>query len=287
MSRPDKPPRFRRSKARSPPPNGGRASISPRPIGWSRLYGWDDLVFTHISARVPGSDHHFLINPYGMLFEEVTASSLVKIDLHGKKVMESPFEINPAGFVIHSAIHAAREDAHCVMHLHTPPGVAVACQKGGLLPISQQSLFVLASLAYHGYEGVALNDAEKPRLVTDLGDNTFLILPNHGLLTVGGSIADAFLAMYTFAARLRDPGDGAVGRGRTDPDPQNHPRRRHGPAGASHARPRRGARLAGPPAQARPARSGVSGLSRKSWASQRIKPDPFATERRSTLVLPA
>jgi ribulose-5-phosphate 4-epimerase/fuculose-1-phosphate aldolase len=160
-------------------------------------YGWDDLIFTHISARVPDSDHHFLINPYGMLFEEVTASSLVKIDLHGKKVMESPYDINPAGFVIHSAIHAAREDAHCVMHLHTPAGVAVAAQKDGLLPISQQSLFALASLAYHGYEGVALNDAEKPRLVNDLGDKTFLILPNHGLLTVAGSIADAFLAMYT------------------------------------------------------------------------------------------
>jgi ribulose-5-phosphate 4-epimerase/fuculose-1-phosphate aldolase len=160
-------------------------------------YGWDDLIFTHISARVPDSDHHFLINPYGLLFEEVTASSLVKIDLHGKKVMESPFDINPAGFVIHSAIHAAREDAHCVMHLHTPAGVAVAAQKDGLLPISQQSLFVLASLSYHGYEGVALNDAEKPRLVNDLGDKTFLILPNHGLLTVAGSIADAFLAMYT------------------------------------------------------------------------------------------
>jgi ribulose-5-phosphate 4-epimerase/fuculose-1-phosphate aldolase len=160
-------------------------------------YGWDDLVFTHISARVPDSDHHFLINPYGLLFEEVTASSLVKVDLKGAKVMESPFEINPAGFVIHSAIHAAREDAACVMHLHTPAGVAVSCQKDGLLPISQQSLFVLSSLSYHGYEGVALNDAEKPRLVTDLGRSTFLILPNHGLLTVGGSIADAFLAMFT------------------------------------------------------------------------------------------
>jgi len=160
-------------------------------------YGWDDLVFTHISARVPGGDHHFLINPYGMLFEEVTASSLVKVDLHGAKVMESPFDVNPAGFVIHSAIHAAREDAACVMHLHTPAGVAVACQKEGLLPISQQSLFVLASLSYHPYEGVALNEAEKPRLVADLGKSTFLILPNHGLLTVGRSIADAFLAMYT------------------------------------------------------------------------------------------
>jgi ribulose-5-phosphate 4-epimerase/fuculose-1-phosphate aldolase len=160
-------------------------------------YGWDDLIFTHISARVPGSDHHFLINPYGMMFEEVTASSLVKVDLQGKKVMESPFDINPAGFVIHSAIHAAREDAACVMHLHTPAGVAVACQKEGLLPISQQSLFVLASLSYHAYEGVALNEAEKPRLVKDLGTSTFLILPNHGLLTVAGSIADAFLAMFT------------------------------------------------------------------------------------------
>jgi ribulose-5-phosphate 4-epimerase/fuculose-1-phosphate aldolase len=160
-------------------------------------YGWDDLIFTHISARVPDSDHHFLINPYGMLFGEVTASNLVKIDLHGQKVMESPFDINPAGFVIHSAIHAAREDAACVMHLHTPAGVAVAAQKEGLLPISQQSLFVLASLSYHAYEGVALNDAEKPRLVSDLGKSTFLILPNHGLLTVARSIADAFLAMYT------------------------------------------------------------------------------------------
>ncbi|RBP08189.1 ribulose-5-phosphate 4-epimerase/fuculose-1-phosphate aldolase [Roseiarcus fermentans] len=160
-------------------------------------YGWDDLVFTHISARLPGEDHHFLINPYGLMFEEVTASSLVKVDLAGEKVLESPFAINPAGFVIHSAIHAAREDAQCVLHLHTPAGVAVSCQKEGLLPISQQSLFVQTSLGYHGYEGVALNDAEKPRLVADFGRNTFLILRNHGLLTVGGSIADAFLAMFT------------------------------------------------------------------------------------------
>src|SRR5271166_705049 len=159
-------------------------------------YGWDDLVYTHISARVPDSDHHFLINPYGMLFEEVTASSLVKIDLEGKKVLESPYDINPAGFTIHSAIHAARDDAHCVMHLHTAAGVAVACQKGGLLPISQHSLFVLSSLAYHGYEGVALNEAEKPRLVNDLGEKVFMILANHGLLTAAGSVADAFLAMF-------------------------------------------------------------------------------------------
>jgi ribulose-5-phosphate 4-epimerase/fuculose-1-phosphate aldolase len=160
-------------------------------------HGWDDLVFTHISARVPGGDHHFLINPYGLMFEEVTASSLVKVDLEGAKVMESPFAVNPAGFVIHSAIHTARADAQCVLHLHTGAGVAVSCQKDGLLPISQQSIFVQASLAYHNYEGVALNDAEKPRLVSDFGLNTFLILRNHGLLTTGASIADAYLAMFT------------------------------------------------------------------------------------------
>ncbi|MBV8441930.1 MAG: class II aldolase/adducin family protein [Hyphomicrobiales bacterium] len=183
-------------------------------------YGWDDLIFTHISARVPDSDHHFLINPYGMLFEEVTASCLVKIDLNGKKVMESPFDINPAGFVIHSAIHAAREDAHCVMHLHTPAGVAVAAQRDGLLPISQQSLFVLASLAYHPYEGVALNDAEKPRLVNDLGKSTFLILPNHGLLTVARSIADAFLAMYTLERACEIQVLAQSGGGKLTPIPQ-------------------------------------------------------------------
>ena len=160
------------------------------------FFGWDDLVFTHISARVPGPGHHFLINPYGMMFEEITASSLVKIDLAGNKVMDSPFEINPAGFTIHSAVHEAREDAHCVMHLHTMEGVAVSCQKAGLLPLSQQSLFPLASLAYHDYEGVALNPAEKVRLVGDLGDKHNLILRNHGLLTCAETVADAFLYMY-------------------------------------------------------------------------------------------
>lgn len=160
------------------------------------LYGWDDLVFTHISARVPGTDHHFLINPYGMLFEEITASSLVKIDLQGNPVMETPHPVNPAGFVIHSAIHAARDDAHCVLHLHTRSGVAVSTQAGGLRPLSQHSLFPLASLAYHDYEGVALNDDEKPRLVADLGLAKNLVLRNHGLLTVGETVADAFLAMY-------------------------------------------------------------------------------------------
>src|SRR5438067_11281084 len=148
------------------------------------LYGWDDLIFTHISARVPGPEHHFLLNPYGMMFDEVTASSLVKVDLAGNKVMESPYFINPAGFTIHSAVHAAREDALCVMHLHTDYGIAVSAQKEGLLPISQQAMFPLSSLAYHDYEGLALNEAEKPRLVSDLGEKRFMILRNHGLLTI-------------------------------------------------------------------------------------------------------
>jgi len=159
-------------------------------------YGWDDLVFTHISARVPGPEHHFLINPYGMMFEEITASSLVKVNLAGEKVMESPFEINPAGFTIHSAVHEAREDALCVMHLHTTEGVAVSCQKEGLLAISQFSLFPLASICYHDYEGVALNPDEKARLVRDLGDKHSMILRNHGLLTCGATVADTFLFMY-------------------------------------------------------------------------------------------
>jgi ribulose-5-phosphate 4-epimerase/fuculose-1-phosphate aldolase len=166
-------------------------------------YGWDDLVFTHISARVPGPDHHFLINPYGMMFEEITASSLVKVDLEGRIVLESDYQINPAGFTIHSAVHAAREDALCVMHLHTDNGIAISAQKDGLLPISQQALFVLASLAYHDYEGLALNEEEKPRLVADLGSKTFLILRNHGLLTVGHTVADAFLSMFLLERACR------------------------------------------------------------------------------------
>lgn len=164
------------------------------------LHGWDDLVFTHISARVPGPEHHFLINPYGMTFDEITASSLVKVDLEGRKVMDSPYEINPAGFTIHSAVHAAREDAKCVLHVHSVNGVAVSAQKQGVLPISQQSIFVLSSLGYHAYEGVALNPEEKPRLVADLGDKSFLMLRNHGLLTVAATVPDAFLLMYVFEA---------------------------------------------------------------------------------------
>src|ERR1044072_2184555 len=167
------------------------------------LYGWDDLIFTHISARVPGADHHFLLNAYGMMFDEVTASSLVKIDLDGQKVMESPYFINPAGFTIHSAVHAARADALCVMHLHTDYGIAVSAQKDVLLRISQQAMFPLASLAYHEYEGLALNEAEKPRLVSDLGNKSYLILRNHGLLTVGQTVAAAFLSMYILESACR------------------------------------------------------------------------------------
>lgn len=163
-------------------------------------YGWSDLVFTHISARIPGPDHHFLINPYGLMFDEITASSLVKVDQHCNKLNDSPYSVNPAGFVIHSAIHEAREDAGCVLHTHTRAGVAVSAQKDGVLPLSQQSTFVLASLAYHDYEGVAFRPDEKPRLQADLGHANFMVLRNHGLLVVGKIIADAFLSMYTFEA---------------------------------------------------------------------------------------
>ena len=163
------------------------------------LFRWDDLVFTHITAKIAGTEH-FLINPYGLMFDEITASSLIKIDIAGNVLQETKFPINPAGFTIHSAVHAARHDVQCVMHTHTLNGVAVSAQKRGVLPISQQSIFVLSDLAYHDYEGVALRDDEKPRLVANFGDKVFLMLRNHGLLTVGRTIADAFQAMYTFEA---------------------------------------------------------------------------------------
>jgi ribulose-5-phosphate 4-epimerase/fuculose-1-phosphate aldolase len=182
------------------------------------MFGWDDLVFTHISARVDDERGEptgaFLINPYGFMFEEITASSLVKVDARGVKLEDTPHDVNPAGFVIHSAVHAARHDVQCVLHTHTINGVAVSAQKGGLLPISQHSIFVLSSLGYHDYEGVALRDDEKPRLVADLGTNTHLMLRNHGLLTVGRSVAEAFLAMYFFEAscsiQLRAQSGGAL-----------------------------------------------------------------------------
>ncbi len=174
-------------------------------------YGWSDLVFTHVSARIPGPEHHFLINPYGLLFDEITASSLVKVDQECGKLSDSAFPVNPAGFVIHSAIHQVREDAGCVLHTHSRAGVAVSAQKCGVLPISQQSTFVLSSLAYHDYEGVALRDEEKPRLQSDLGHANYLVLRNHGLLTVGRTVPEAFLFMYVFENTCRIQIDAQAG----------------------------------------------------------------------------
>ena len=183
-------------------------------------YGWSDLIFTHITARVPGPEHHFLINPYGLMFDEITASSLVKVDQACNKVIDSPFPVNPAGFVIHSAIHEVREDIVCVLHTHTRAGIAVSAQKCGVLPISQQSTFVLGSLAYHGYEGVAIRDDEKARLQADTGTANYLMLRNHGLLTVGKTIADAFLSMYTFENTCRIQLDAQAGGELVTVDPQ-------------------------------------------------------------------
>ena len=160
------------------------------------LYGWDDMIFTHISARVPGPEHHFLINPYGLFFEEITASSLVKVDPDGNVVQDTPFSINPAGFTIHSAVHAARVDAQVVVHLHTDQGVAVAAQAEGLLPLTQHALAVLPRLAYHDYEGIALDLGERSRLVADLGDKALMLLRNHGTLAVGSNAAEAWLGIF-------------------------------------------------------------------------------------------
>ena len=168
------------------------------------LYGWSDLVFTHISARIPGPEHHFLINPYGLMFDEITASSLVKVDQDCRKLSPSEHPVNPAGFVIHSCVHLARDDAHCVMHTHSRAGVAVSAQKAGLLPISQQATVVLGSLlANHDYEGIALREDEQPRLKADLGRANHMILRNHGLLTAGRTVAEAFLNMYTLENACR------------------------------------------------------------------------------------
>ena len=160
------------------------------------LYGWDDLIFTHLSARVPGPEHHFLINPYHLMFEEMTASALVKIDVDGNKVMDVPDPVNRAGFVIHSAIHGAREDAQAVMHLHTPYGQAVSAMAEGLLPHTQTAMIAAHDVAYHDYEGVATDLEERERLVADLGTKNAMILRNHGTLAVGETVADCFLRLY-------------------------------------------------------------------------------------------
>ncbi|MFQ3596108.1 MAG: class II aldolase/adducin family protein [Sphingomonadaceae bacterium] len=159
-------------------------------------YGWDDLIFTHLSVRVPGPEHHFLINPYNLMFDEITASSLVKIDVEGQPVMETPYLTNPAGFTIHSAIHMAREDAHAVMHLHTPHGQAVSAMADGLMPLTQTAMLIRDEVAYHHYEGVATDLDERERLVADLGAKNAMILRNHGTLTVGETVGEAFIRMY-------------------------------------------------------------------------------------------
>jgi ribulose-5-phosphate 4-epimerase/fuculose-1-phosphate aldolase len=180
------------------------------------FYGWDDLIFTHISARVPGPEHQFLINPYGMMFDEITASSLLKIGLDGKPIGNSTFPVNAAGFTIHSAVHEAREDVGCVIHLHTPDGTAVSSSKERLLPLNQTAQLVLPDLAYHDYEGVALDHDERPRLQKDLGTKNLMLLHNHGTLTMGRTCAEAFLRMYfleracTMHVRTRMLGDSSM-----------------------------------------------------------------------------
>jgi len=162
------------------------------------MHGWTDLVFTHISARLPDEDgeHRFLINPYGVMFDEMTASALVKIDTNGKICQDTPYFINPAGFTIHSAVHLAREDAGCVIHVHTPYGMAVSAQKKGLRRYTQMAMQVYDDLAYHDYEGIALELDERERIVADLGSKSLLMLRNHGTLTLGKTCGTAFLRMY-------------------------------------------------------------------------------------------
>ncbi|WP_439534540.1 class II aldolase/adducin family protein [Polymorphobacter sp.] len=159
-------------------------------------YGWDDLIFTHLSVRIPGPEHHFLIDPFNLMFDEITASSLLRIDVEGHAVSETPYLANPAGFIIHSAIHMAREDAQAIIHLHTPHGQAVSAMAEGLMPLTQTAMLVRDEIAYHHYEGVALDLDERERLVADLGSKRALILRNHGTLAVGRTIADAFLRIY-------------------------------------------------------------------------------------------
>ena len=213
------------ARCRPPRPRPCCAASSRRPIGWS------ELIYTHISARVPGREDHFLINPYGLRFDEVTASNLVKIDLDGNNVGESKYPVNYAGFVIHSAIHMAHQSRHrAVMHTHTRAGMAVAATTEGLLPISMNATAFHGNLAYHDYEGVSLEVDERPRLVADLGDKTAMMLRNHGLLTTGRSVAEAFLRLYRLeracqtqidagaAGTIATMGDNVAGKSRAQLD---------------------------------------------------------------------
>jgi len=159
-------------------------------------YGWDDLIFTHLSARVPGPEHHFLLNPYNLMFEEVTASSLVKVDMSGNPVEPTPFITNAAGFTIHSALHMAREDAQAVIHLHTPNGQAVSAHADGLMPLTQTAMLIRDEIAYHDYEGVAVDLSERERLIADIGDKHAMILRNHGTLALGETVGEAFIRIY-------------------------------------------------------------------------------------------
>lgn len=167
------------------------------------LFGWDDLAFTHITARVPGTTDQFLINPYGMYFDEITASCLLRIDMDGRKLDDSPFPVNPTGFTIHGAVHATRHDAGCVLHAHTPDIGALAALRDGVLPISQYAMYVVGNIGYHEYEGVAQRAEERARIVSDLGPHRYLLMRNHGLLTLGPTVADAFVATYLFSAVCR------------------------------------------------------------------------------------
>src|SRR4028119_1883500 len=159
-------------------------------------HGWDDLIFTHLSARIPGPEHHFLLNPYNLMFEEVTASSLVKVDMDGHPVEPTPFITNPAGFIIHSAIHMARDDAQAVIHLHTPHGQAVSAHGEGLLPLTQTAMLIRDEVAYHDYEGVAVDLDERARIIADLGPKCAMLLRNHGTLAVGETVGEAFIRIY-------------------------------------------------------------------------------------------
>ncbi len=204
----------------------------------SALYGWDDFIYTHISARVPGPDHHFLINPFGLMFDEITASSLVKVDIDGNIIGEGEYGINYAGYVIHSAIHAAREDAHFIAHFHSPDGMGVSAHAEGLLPLNQRALAIIPRLSYHDYEGVALNLDERERLVADLGDTRIMLLRNHGTLALGATPGEAWSGNLSDRIRLHRAGAHAFGGPRQCPDRARGKRRRKSAARSPTARPR-------------------------------------------------
>jgi ribulose-5-phosphate 4-epimerase/fuculose-1-phosphate aldolase len=184
------------------------------------MLGWSDFLGTHFSLRVPGTEEQFLLNPYGMLFEEITASSLIKVDTEANKLSESPYEVNRAGFVIHSAVHMGAPEAHCVMHCHTVAGVGVSSQKQGLLPITQMALTAWGDVRYHDYEGVADNEDERERIVKDLNDGTMLILRNHGTLSVGATVAEAFARMNRIERACRFQLAALTGGAEPNPIPQ-------------------------------------------------------------------